>query len=107
ILFCSHIERIPELYAKLSQRIAESAELRVRVEEATARGKRFREHCEQLRREGLPAAASFKELLDEATRYLEEFQRTRPEREGVIPDIERRRESRMPGKGRSGREEWT
>ena len=107
ILFCSHIERIPELHAKLSQRIAESAELQARVEEAETRGERFRKHCEQLRREGLPAAASFDELVDEASRYIEEFERTRPEREAVIPDVERRQGSRIPGKGRSGREEWT
>jgi beta-N-acetylhexosaminidase len=107
ILFCSHIERIPELHEKLSQRIAESPELQACVKEAEARGERYRKHCEQLRREGLPAAASFDELVDEAARYVEEFQRTRPERETVIPDVERSQGSRTLGKGRSGREEWT
>jgi beta-N-acetylhexosaminidase len=107
ILFCSHIERIPELHEKLSRRIAESAELQARVKEAEARGDRYRKHCEQLRREGLPALASFDELIGEAARYVEEFQRTRPEQAAVVPDIERRQESRTPGKGRSGREEWT
>jgi len=107
VLFCSHIERIPELHAKLSQRIAESAELQARVEEAMERGERYRKHCERLRREGLPAAASFDELVDEAARYVEEFQRTRPEGEAVVPEVERRQGSRTPGKGRSGREEWT
>ena len=55
----------------------------------------------------LPPAASFDEVIDEAVRFVEEFQRTRPEREIVIPEAERRQNSRMPGKGRTGREEWT
>ncbi|HEX3109100.1 MAG TPA: beta-N-acetylhexosaminidase [Thermoanaerobaculia bacterium] len=106
IMFCSHIERVPDLQRYLAHRVAEDGTVRAQFEEAVRRCDAYRAHCETLRA-AAPIAASFDEVIDEAVQFVEEFQRTRPEREVVIPDIDRRHNPRMPGKGRTGREEWT
>ncbi|HEX8171447.1 MAG TPA: glycoside hydrolase family 3 N-terminal domain-containing protein [Thermoanaerobaculia bacterium] len=106
ILFCSHIERIPDLQTYLARRVMDDRRVRARFEEAVRRCDAFRTHCERLRA-AAPVAASFDDVIDETVRFLEEFQRTRPETEVVIPDVDRRKGPRMPGKGRTGREEWT
>jgi len=106
ILFCSHIERVPDLQRYLRSRVNEDANVRARFEEAKQRCDQYREHCERLRA-AAPPVRSFEDVEDEMLRFLEEFQRTRPEREVVVPDIDRRNNSRTPGKGRTGREEWT
>jgi beta-N-acetylhexosaminidase len=103
ILFCSHIERIPDLQRHLARRVAEDESVRARFEEAVERCERYRAHCERLRA-AAPALTSFDEVLDEVARFVEEYQRTRPHREAVVPDTERRRDPRNP---RTGREEWT
>src|SRR5205085_3146134 len=77
ILFCSHIERVPDLQAHLERRVNEDASIRARFEDASARCERYRAHCERLRREGLPLAKSFDALLDEAARFVNEFEKTR------------------------------
>jgi len=106
ILFCSHIERIPDLQRHLEQRVESDAAVRARLEEAAGRCDTYRAHCE-----GLRAAASvpgsWDDVVDEAERFVAEFDSTRPEREIIIPDVDRRKGSRSPGKGRTGREEWT
>ena len=107
ILFCSHIERIPDLQSFLERRVNEDAAVRARFDEAFARCERYREHCERLRRDGLPRVASFDALIGEAVRFIEEFEKTRPHREIIVPDSERRKGTRTPGKGHTGREEWT
>ena len=106
ILFCSHIERVPDLQRYLRSRVNEDANVRARFEEAKHRCEQYREHCERLRA-AAPPVASFEDVEDEMLRFLEEFQRTRPEREVVVPDVDRRNNPRTPGKGRTGREEWT
>jgi len=106
ILFCSHIERIPDLQRHLRARVNEDAKVRARFEEAKRRCEIYRAHCERLRA-AAPAAASFDEVLAEHVRYLDEFHRTRPEREVVVPETDRRHNPRTPGKGKTGREEWT
>jgi beta-N-acetylhexosaminidase len=106
IMFCSHIERVPDLQRYLAHRVAEDGAVRAQFDEAVRRCEAYRAHCETLRA-AAPVAASFDEVIDEAVRFVEEFQRTRPEREVVIPDVDRRHNSRTPGKGRTGREEWT
>ena len=106
ILFCSHIERVPDIQRHLARRAAEHPAVGVRFEEALARCDVYREHCRRLR-EAAPVAASFDDIVDEAARFIEEFERTRPHREVVVPDSERRKGPRHPGKGRTGREEWT
>jgi beta-N-acetylhexosaminidase len=103
ILFCSHIERIPDLQRYLARRVKEDARVRARFNEAAERCERYRAHCERLRA-AVPAPATFDDVLDEADRFVEEYERTRPHREVVVPDVERRKSSRKP---RTGREEWT
>jgi len=106
IMFCSHIERVPDLQRYLAHRVAEDSAVRAQFEEAVRRCEAYRAHCEALRA-AAPVAASFDEVIDEAVQFVEEFQRTRPEREIVVPDVDRRNNPRTPGKGRTGREEWT
>lgn len=107
ILFCSHIERVPEIQDFLRRRVDEDPQIRSRFEEAVRRAERYRGHCQKLRDKAGPPVASFEQLIEEATRFCDEFARTRPEREVLVPDIDRRKGSRSPGSGRSGREEWT
>ncbi|HEV7767365.1 MAG TPA: glycoside hydrolase family 3 N-terminal domain-containing protein [Thermoanaerobaculia bacterium] len=106
ILFCSHIERVPDLQQYLSDRVNTDANVRARFEEAAQRCDAFRAHCESLRAASTPPA-TWDEVVDETERFIQVFERTRPHREVVIPDSERRKGSRHPGKGRTGREEWT
>lgn len=106
ILFCSHIERVPDLQRYLERRVKEDERVSARFDEAYARCEAYRAHCDRLRA-AAPVAATFDEVIDEAERFVEEFERTRPHREVIVPDVDRRKNSRTPGKGRTGREEWT
>ena len=103
ILYCSHIERIPDIQRHLRRRVEEDAKVRARFDEAALRCEAYRAHCERLRA-AAPAVKSFNDVIDEAARFVEEYERTRPHREVVVPDVERRKSSRNP---RTGREEWT
>lgn len=105
ILFCSHIERMPEVQRYLERRVSEDAGVRRRFEEAVERAEAYRAHCEKLRAEAGPGVGNFDELLEETARFCDEFERTRPRRDPVIMDIDRRKGPRHPG--RTGREEWT
>lgn len=107
ILFCSHIERMPDVQQYLQRRLGENEIVRRRFEDASARAERYRAHCERLRADAGPGVSNFDELLDETARFCDEFERTRPHREPMILDIDRRKGPRHPGTGRSGREEWT
>lgn len=103
ILYCSHIERIPDLQRHIIRRVSEDEKYRVRFEEAARRCEAYRAHCERIRAASAPLP-TFNDVIDEASRFVEEFERTRPHREVVIPDVDRRKSSRNP---RTGREEWT
>lgn len=103
VLFCSHIERVPEIQRHLAKRVAEDENVAKRFAEAERRCEAFRAHCERLRANA-PAPQSFEEVIEEAAQFVEEFERTRPHREVVVPDVDRRKSSRNP---RTGREEWT
>src|SRR5436190_1929613 len=103
ILFCSHIERVPDLQRFLRRRVNEDANVRARFEEARARCEIYRAHCERLRAASR-RPESFGQVVDELSRFLEVFERTRPHREVVVPEIDRRHNPRKP---RTGREEWT
>ena len=103
ILFCSHIERVPDLDRFLRRRVEEDAAVRFRFAEAVRRCDRYRDHCARLRTAS-PPAGSFERVREEAGRFVAEFATTRRE-EGSVTD--RRQGSREPGTGRTGREEWT
>ena len=107
VLFCSHIERIPELQGTMNEMVMGNTALAARV--AVARGKvtAFRRHIARLRQNAEPPAATFDDVIDEAIRFIEKLDATRPHRDIYVPDVERRKGVRMPVKGRSGREEWT
>jgi beta-N-acetylhexosaminidase len=106
ILFCSHIERIPDIHAFLDRRHAEDAAVAARFDEAIRRCEAYRAHCERLRA-AAPVPQSWDDVIDEAIRFVEAFEATRPERDPVALDFDRRKSTRTPGKGRTGREEWT
>jgi beta-N-acetylhexosaminidase len=106
ILFCSHIERVPDLEQYLRRRVKEDERVQLRFDEAVRRCETYRTHCERIQA-AAPPAASFDDILDEAERFITELERTRPRREILIPDSERRKNDRTPGRGRTGREEWT
>lgn len=106
ILFCSHIERIPDLQTFLARKVMHNDKVKARFSEALKRCDDYRDHCERLRA-AAPVAQSWNEVVDEMEKFVEEFERTRPHREVVVPDVDRRKNSRSPGKGRTGREEWT
>ena len=107
ILFCSHIERIPDIQRFLRARVNEDAAIRERFEDALRRATEYRRHCEDLRQKSGPPVPTFQALIDEATRFCDAFESTRPRREAVVPDSDRRKGPRHPGKGHTGREEWT
>ena len=106
ILFCSHIERIPDLQTYLRDRVSANMKVRSRFDEAVRRCETYRDHCDRLRATAT-VAPSWDAIVDEAEAFVAEFEKTRPEREIIIPDVDRRKGSRTPGKGRTGREEWT
>jgi len=107
VLFCSHIERIPDLQRAMSDLGKTNSAVAARVAEAHQKAQAFRDHIERLRRDSIPPAKSFDEVIDEAVRFVAKLEETRPHREVFIPDSERRKQGRTPGKGRTGREEWT
>ncbi|HKO59379.1 MAG TPA: beta-N-acetylhexosaminidase [Thermoanaerobaculia bacterium] len=107
ILYCSHIERIPDVQRFITRRCEEDAAFRARFQEAATRAEEYRAHCDRLRAAAGEPAESFDELIEETIRFCEEFERTRPPREIYVPDSERRKNPRSPGKGKTGREEWT
>lgn len=106
VLFCSQIEAMPELVAKITERAAQKPALHARIEDARARCEHFRQHIDLLRGASVPVATSFSEILDEMVEFCDLVDRTRFA-EKVIPEIDRRNNSRSPGTGKTGREEWT
>ena len=74
---------------------------------AIAHGERFRAHIAKIRAAAPPPMTRWNDVIDEAERFVGEMNRTRGPRPPVIPEEERRKGSRQPGTGRTGREEWT
>jgi len=107
ICFASHIERVPDLKRHLRQLADTNDAFRARFEQAIAHGERYRAHVARLRAAAPPPVAQWNDVIDEAERFVDEMNRTRPPRPPVIPEDERRKGSRSPGTGRTGREEWT
>ena len=106
ILFCSHIERVPDLQRHLRMRMQQDDRVRERFEDAVRRSEIYRAHCERLQADA-PRPESFDEVVEEAARFVEAFERARPVGETVSPEVDRRHGTRTPGKGKTGREEWT
>jgi hypothetical protein len=107
IEFCSHVERVQDLKRHLRQLADTNEAFCARFEQAIAHGERYRAHIARLRAAAPPPAAQWNDIIDEAERFVDEMNRTRPVRPPVIPEEERRKGSRSPGTGRTGREEWT
>jgi beta-N-acetylhexosaminidase len=107
ILFCSNIERIPELQQHLSERAKRDAAFGARFTDACKRGEGYRTHVARLRELAPTPVARFDDVIDEAIRFVTRLEETRPHREVFVPDADRRKQGRMPVKGGTGREEWT
>jgi len=107
VMFCSHIERIPDIQQFLGARVKDDKAFRMRVEDASRRAAAYRQHIDYVRRDGMPPAANFDDIIDETSRFVDAFQKARQAKDAVIPEIDRRKDSRIPGTGRTGREEWT
>lgn len=103
ILYCSHIERVPDLQEHFRRRAAEDGAFLARFEEAVRRCEIYREHCEHIRGAVGPPA-SWTHVVEETAAFVDAFQSARPETEAIVPEIDRRQNSRTP---RTGREEWT
>ena len=106
ILFCSHIERIPDLQRYLRTRVDEDAGVRALFDVAVARCETYRAHCDAIQA-ATPAVPNFDDLVHEVERFCDAFQETRPAGEKYTPAVDRRVNPRTPGKGKTGREEWT
>ena len=107
ILFCNHIERVPDLQRYIREKAERDVAFGARIEQASRRARAYRQHVERVRKNAPPPVATFDEIIDEAVRFVEAFEKTRPARDVLVPDVDRRTNSRTPGKGRTGREEWT
>jgi beta-N-acetylhexosaminidase len=107
ILYCSHVERIPDLQRHIASRVKEGSAARIRFEEAVGRGERFRDHCERVRAAAPPPLPTWDDVIDEASRFVDELEATRSARGITVPDVDHREGTRKPAAGRTGREEWT
>ena len=104
VMFCSHIERVPDIQRFLETKSNADAAFRARINEAAARAAQYRQHIDQLRKSATESVATFDELIDEVARFVADFEKTRSGREVYVPESERRKNARQP---RTGREEWT
>jgi beta-N-acetylhexosaminidase len=104
ILFCSHIERVPDLQRHLGERAARGGDYGARHAEAVARAERYRAHCYRIR-DAVKPPASFDAIVDEMIRFSDAFRITRPAYEEYV-GTDRRHNPRTI-RGRTGREEWT
>lgn len=104
VMFCSHIERVPDIQRFLFEKMKSDVVFRQRVNEASTRAARYRQWVGRLRWNAPPPVQRFEELLDEASRFVEKFESTRQKAEVSASDEDRRKSSRG---GRTGREEWT
>jgi beta-N-acetylhexosaminidase len=108
ILYCSHIERIADLQRYLRDRAKVDRPFGEAFATAIRRSQAYRDHCTMLRAKGTPPLGSFQALVEEADRFCDAFQKSRPvPGTGCGPFIERRKTPRSRGTGRTGREEWT
>ena len=107
VMFCSHIERVPDIHNFLKSKGRSDADFRRRLDDASRRTMRYRQHIDQLRASATESVTTFQDLVDETARFVEAFEKTRGPHEVYVPESERRKNSRDPRGGRTGREEWT
>lgn len=131
ILFCSHIERVPDLMDHMEKRAAGDPEFAPRLADAKRRAEDYLQFVAKLRAEQTPAISTFTELRETVAEFVGAFEKAGGElraarslprgfsgrrryprfrEDGKVED-RREREAReaaeKEGKGRSGREEWT
>ncbi len=104
VMFCSHIERVPDIHRFLQTKQRSDAGFRGRLKEAVERTGKYRQHIDHLRATATESVTTFEDLVDEAARFVEAFEKTRGAHEVYVPEAERRKNARG---GRTGREEWT
>ncbi len=107
VMFCSHIERVPDIHRFLQTKQRSDAGFRGRLKEAVERTGKYRQHIDHLRATATESATTFDALLDAAARFLEAFTKSRGPHAVYVPEAERRKDPRDPRGGRTGREEWT
>ena len=127
ILYCSHIERVPQLMEHMEKRAEGDPTFAPRFAEATRRADEYLAFVETLRAANPPKVSTFAELKDAAGEFITAFEkaggetgraislprsfsdrRTYPRfREDGTPEDRRDDDRKKPGAGRSGREEWT
>ncbi|HVT43304.1 MAG TPA: beta-N-acetylhexosaminidase [Thermoanaerobaculia bacterium] len=104
VLFCSHVERVPELMANIRERAENDPLLASRYEEAVQRGIVYKRRCTGLQMSSKPLE-TFEDLMAEVERFQQAFRDAQPS-DGARLD-ERRTTPRGGGSGKTGREEWT
>ena len=97
VLFCAQTEKIPGLVKVLEKHLQRDAALDGRIDDARVRIATYREHVEQLRRNGE------RYELAHLQKWLADF-RERMDREAPADEPF---EASTPGTGATGREEWT
>ncbi len=104
VMFCSHIERLPDIQRFLTSKANSDAGFRARMQEAAARAAQYSQRIDQLRKSATESVETFDALLDEAAQFVEAFTKTRSGDEVSVSDSDRRKNARQT---RTGREEWT
>lgn len=128
VMFCSHIERVPDLMEHMKKRAEGDPIFAPRLVEANRRAEAYLRFMADLRRDNPPLVDSYEELEDMVGQFLEDFDRAGGELSHVKPlpprgfsdrrtypryrsdgTIEDRREDEREkgGTGPTGREEWT
>lgn len=129
ILFCSHIERVPDLMGHMERRADADPSFAPRLAEASRRAEDYLRFVEKLRADHPPEIHSFPELKDAVADFVSTFEKAGGEvrtarslprgfsdrrryprfrDDGEVDDRRNEEEEKAKaGKGRSGREEWT
>ncbi len=128
ILYCSHIERVPQLMEHMEKRAAGDPGFAPRFAEATRRADEYLAFIRGLRAANPPKVSTFAELKDAAGEFIAAFEKAgghpghaislprgfsdrrhypRYREDGTKEDRRTLEEEEKKQKGRSGREEWT
>lgn len=109
VLFCSHIERVPDIVKYIKSRRAENRAFETRIHQAIKRAHAYRVHCESLRSKAGKPIESFDSLIEEVGRFCTAVDCSQAGKDVKVetPSTERRNKGRSKGTGGTGREEWT